>query len=436
MKRIFLFLALAAMPLVSCNKDNGGNEDVKPLEATFTTETNLEALTYGEPIDFVGTATSSEKLDEAITLVAAKKSGETYQVVGEAQKGKFDAGKATAQFFADSKEMTDIKVTLTSGNKAKDFYFPVGKVEGELKGRAYTNDAVKLMTDNIVKTHQNSPEEYPEENTGAGSDTKSFFSMHGVEIAGKVEHILSLNQLRPLDGKNASFVFANVMGNTSNATDYGKKLPSQAGYAFFSIDNMSGGTQNRQCDTYEVGGHSILKGCEKEFTMKYVRGSWAGEHYHPEVFEFVDKLFIQIENADTPLKEMKAFWQLSQIQKTLDSATLPDLSETEEPTNLGGAKYVRKLVNAGNTTKAIEEVLRAGDYIVFRSVRGTKEAPAYYYGILQVLQFPDDKVAFANPENVTDYVSTTERIDPAKAMELNMKPAYFNIKCQCEVPAK
>ena len=431
MKKYLFCAAIAAAALVSCNKDKGGDGNVvKELEATFTMTTELASVVYAEPVEIVGTAASESALD-GCTLVAVKKSGETYTEVGEAQEGKIDGDKLTAQFFTDSKEMTDIAVTLKSSNAQKTFYCPVGEVTGELKGHVYLNDAAQFMADDIVKTHDNDPETFPEPNTGAGSDTKSFFSMHGVEIDGKLEHILSLNQLRAVDGKNGSFVFMNCMGNTGNATGY-KNFSSQAGYMFSGLRNSSlkGGTTNRQCDIYEVNGHAIKDAnIDYNFEMKYVRGSWAGESYHPEVFTVVDDIFLKVKEADTPLKEMKAFWELSRIQKELDSITLG----AEEPTTLGGKTFVRKYTNAGKSKSAIEEVFRAGDYIVFRSQRGTEEEPVYYYGIMQVVKIYDDSSVFA-----TDFWGEGygDRISPDKAEELNRKPLYLDIKCQFEVPAK
>ncbi len=215
MKKYLLCLAIAAVAFASCNKDNGtnGGNKVKDLEATFKMETGLASLVYAEPVDIVGAAASEARLD-GCTLVAVKKSGETYIEVGEAQDGKVDGDRIAAQFFADSKEMTDIAVTLKAGNAQKTFYCPVGEVTGELKGTVWMNDAVALYADAKVATHDNDPENYPVEGTGAGSDTKSFFSMHGVKIGDRVEHVLSLDQMRAVDGLNGSMCFLNCLQNT------------------------------------------------------------------------------------------------------------------------------------------------------------------------------------------------------------------------------
>lgn len=418
-KYLFLFV-IAAAAFASCKKtdvESGGQ--IKDLEATLTITNDLSTVVFAEPVDITGTAESSATID-GCTLVSVKKSGETYTEVGEMQTGTVDGNNITAQFFVDSKEITDIKVTLTAGNAARSFYFPVGEVTGELKGRVYINETAQFMADNKVATHENDPETYPEVNTGAGSDTKSFFSMHGVEIDGQLEHILSLNQLRAVDGKNGSFCFLNVLENTAKTTP--TYIGSQRGYMFSNLkaSQLGGGTTGRQCDIYEVNGHGIKdENVDINFTMKYVRGSWAGEDYHADVYTFVDKLFLDIQGADTPLEEMKAFWQLSQIQKTLDNATL---GEEDEPTSLGGQNYVRKWVNAGDkATAELEEVFRAGDYIIIRSQRGS----AYYYGIMQVQSIYDDSKTFVEG-----------RIDKDKAYDLFMKPMYLSIKTQFEIPAE
>lgn len=194
---------------------------------------------------------------------------------------------------------------------------------------------------------------------------------------------------------------------------------------------MNGGTTNRQCDLYEVNGHGIKDANIDDFTMKYVRGSWAGESYHPEIYELVDKVFLDVKSAENPYEEMKAFWQLSRIQKELDQSTLDE--EIENPTSLGGKTYVRKYGNAGKSKSAIEEVFRPGDYIVIRSKRGTEETGyRYYYGIIQILSTYDDSKVFTENPWGPDY-DCGSRIDPEKAEELNMKPAYFSIKCQFEL---
>lgn len=424
MKKYLSCLAIALAVLVSCKKDDNKGNGVKELDATFTVTTNLTSLVFAEPVEINGTVMSEASID-GCSLIAVKKSGDKYIEVGEAQEGDIDGSNVKALFFADSKEMTDIAVTLKAGTSQKTFYLPVGKVTGKLKGHVYLNDAAQFMADNKVATHENDAKTYPEANTGAGSDTKSFFSMHGVKIDGKLEHILSLNQLRKVNGKNGSFCFLNVLENTAKQPDKIAYIGSQRGYMFSSLkkSQLAGGTTGRQCDVYEVDGHGIKdENIDINFKMKYVRGSWAGKHYHEDLFKTVDDIFLKVKEADTPLKEMKAFWELSRIQRELDNITLG----AEEPKSLGGNTYVRKWVNAGDkATSPLEEVFRPGDYIVLRSERGTVEEPVFYYGIMQVVKIYDDSKTFVNG-----------RIDKNKASDLFMKPMYLNIKCQFEVPAE
>ena len=101
---------------------------------------------------------------------------------------------------------------------------------------------------------------------------------------------------------------------------------------------------------------------------------------------------------------------------------------TDEPTSIGGTTYVRKWVDAGNG-KGLEEVLRAGDYIVIRSERQVEgeENPRYYYGIMQVVMFEyDDSQCFVEKDGV-------KFIDKDLAYNLFMKPVYLDIKTQCEI---
>ena len=420
MRKTLLFAAALTMLLASCDKNNDGK---KELDAEFALET-VEELTYGEPVALTGTITSNTAIDKVVFTGAKKAEDGTFAVVGEAQEGSIDGTTASVEFFADSKDINAIEVVLSTSDAAKKFYFDAPKVTGEPKGDVYFNDAAVLYPDNKVENHENSPEKYPDEFTGAGSDTKSFFSMHGVKVGGKVEHILSLNDLLAVDGKNASFCFLNVLQNTSNNGFIG----SQRGYMYSGMkrSSLGGGTTGRQCDTYKYGDHQIMdENVDINFTMKYVRGSWAGKSYHPELFTAVDNIFVNLKKAETNLEKIKAFYALGEIQRKLDNSTL---GVTEEPTSLGGKTYLRKWVGAGNG-KSLEEVQRAGDYIIIRSVRQAKgeETPRYYYGLIQVMMFEyDDAQTFVEKDGL-------RFIDKEKAMDLFMKPVYLDIKTQCEI---
>lgn len=420
MKKTLLFAAALTMLFASCDKNNDGK---KELDAEFALET-VGALTYGEPVALTGTITSNTAIDKVVFTGAKKAEDGTFAVVGEAQEGSIDGTTASVEFFADSKDINAIEVVLSTSDAAKKFYFDAPKVTGEPKGDVYFNDSAVLYPDNKVENHENSPEKYPDEFTGAGSDTKSFFSMHGVKVGGKVEHILSLNDLLAVDGKNASFCFLNVLENTAKNITLG----SQRGYMYSGMKRTSlgGGTTGRQCDIYKYGDHQIMdENVDINFTMKYVRGSWAGKSYHPELFTAVDNIFVNLKKAETNLEKIKAFYALGEIQRKLDNSTL---GVTEEPTSLGGKTYLRKWVGAGNG-KSLEEVQRAGDYIIIRSVRQSKgeETPRYYYGLIQVMMFEyDDAQTFVEKDGL-------RFIDPEKAKDLFMKPVYLDIKTQCEI---
>lgn len=420
MKKTLLFAAALTMLLASCDKNNDGK---KELDAEFALET-VGALTYGEPVALTGTITSNTTIDKVVFTGAKKAEDGTFAVVGEAQEGSIDGTTASVEFFADSKDINAIEVVLSTSDAAKKFYFDAPKVTGEPKGDVYFNDSAVLYPDNKVENHENSPEKYPDEFTGAGSDTKSFFSMHGVKVGGKVEHILSLNDLLAVDGKNASFCFLNVLENTAKNITLG----SNRGYMYSGMKRTSlgGGTTGRQCDVYKYGDHQIMdENVDINFTMKYVRGSWAGKSYHPELFTAVDNIFVNLKKAETNLEKIKAFYALGEIQRKLDNSTL---GVTEEPTSLGGKTYLRKWVGAGNG-KSLEEVQRAGDYIIIRSVRQAKgeETPRYYYGLIQVMMFEyDDAQTFVEKDGL-------RFIDPEKAKDLFMKPVYLDIKTQCEI---
>ena len=422
MKKILFALAAAALVAVSCNKDGGDKNTEKPLEATLELTTEVAELPYGQPAEILGTVTTAATL-ESYTLTAVKKVGEEYTAVGEAQTFASEGNDMKVEFFADSKEMTDLEVVLKAGAQEAKFYFPATAV-GELKGTFWMNDAVMMAATPKVGTNDNDPDTYPVAGTGAGSDIPSFFSMRGAEVNGEVKHILSLNDAREVGGVDVSMAWVNVLMNTSNNAFIG----GQRGLAFVRCNSLTAGTVGRQCDVYEVDGKKINTGItDNEFGLSAIRGSWAGERYDEEEYKFVDKLFLDITKAETNLEKMKAFWALNQIQEVLDNATL---GVEENPTNLSNKNMYRRYVEAGETStkEAITEEFRAGDYFIIRTNAGTADAPQYIYGIIQVLQLPDDSGCFTlESSKVTGKMC----MDKDKTAELYEKPAYFSIKTQC-----
>ena len=422
MKKTLFALAAMALVAVSCNKEGGDDTKTTPLDATFTLTTELtEALPYGQPTTLEGTAVTNATLDSYV-LTAVKKVGEAYEAVGEAQKFAAAGNEMAVEFFADSKEMTDIEVALKAGNKEAKFYFPA-TAAGELKGTFWMNDAVMMAATPKVGTNDNDPETYPVAGTGAGSEIPSFFSMRGADVNGEVKHILSLNDAREVGGVDVSMAWVNVLQNTSNNVYIG----GQRGLAFVRCNSLTAGTVGRQCDVYEVEGKKIDTGkTDNEFGISAIRGSWAGDSYDEEEYKFVDKLFLDINKAETNLEKMKAFWALYQIQEVLDNATL---GVEENPTNLSNKNMYRRYVEAGETSaKALSEQFRAGDYFIIRTNAGTADAPEYIYGIIQVLQLPDDSYTFTLPSTG---VEGKMCMDKELTAELFEKPAYFSIKTQC-----
>ena len=425
MKKILFALAAAALVAVSCDKTPDGGEvdnTPKPLEATLELTTDVAELPYGQPTEILGTVTTAATL-ESYTLTAVQKNGEEYVAVGEAQVYTADGNEMKVEFYADSKDMTDLEVVLKAGAQEAKFYFPA-TAAGELKGTFWMNDAVMMAATPKVGTNDNDPETYPVAGTGAGSEIPSFFSMRGAEVNGEVKHILSLNDAREVGGVDVSMAWVNVLMNTTNNAFIG----GQRGLAFVRCNSLTAGTVGRQCDVYEVDGKKVdMEKTDNEFGISVIRGSWAGDRYNEEEYKFVDKLFLDVTKASTNLEKMKAFWAFNQIQAVLDNATL---GVEENPTNLSNKNMYRRYVEAGETSKkeAITEEFRAGDYFIIRTNAGTADAPQYIYGIIQVLQLPDDSGCFTLEST---QVPGKMCMDKDKTAELYEKPAYFSIKTQC-----
>ncbi len=307
MKKFTLFAAslLLAFAAASCSNDDneGGNST---FEATITLSESLpSSLVYGEPVSFKASVETQKTLTSCV-MTGVKGAEGAYTPAGDPQTFQLDGNSLDLLFFPDSKEITAIEVTLYAGSLSCTNYYPVSGVTGESKGTVWMNETAALYADQKVATHDNDPETYPDEGTGAGSDTQSFFSMHGVSINGEVKHILSLSELRSVDGLNGSMCFLNVLQNTKNNAYIG----GQRGYMFSSLlaSQLGGGTTGRQCDLYEVNGHGIKDANIDNFQFYRIAGSWIGDKYNAELYTYIDKLFISIDSkAATTADKMRAF---------------------------------------------------------------------------------------------------------------------------------
>ncbi len=432
MKKTLLMIAAVAMAFVSCDKD-GGNGKKTELKAEVKMEVPAE-LQYGQPVALTATVVTDNALT-GVTFVGVRKSGETYEVIGEDQAGTLEGNVAKVNFFADTKEMTDIAVIVAAGKKEAKAYFPVEKVAGELPGTVWFSDPEVFKAAPKVATHDNDAVTYPAPNTGAGCDMPSFFSMHGMKIGNEWKHVVSLSEARPQDGKDVSFAFVNVLENTAKQPDNLAYIGSQRGFAFCTANRLTAGTVGRQCDAYEVDGHGIKKMAEQDanFKMRLVRGSWKGaDHWNEQDYKFIDGLYLRLKSAKTDLEKMKAYYELGEIQRVMDNATLVSAdsvpAEGEELTAFGGTGLLRQFVDFGPSAKsAVDETWRAGDYILFRSARTVEgqETPKYYYGIMQIQLIPDISKAL-NAE--TGKMDNIEEIN-----NLFGKPLYVGIKTQCEL---
>ena len=438
MKKSLFYLSLAALLFVGCNKNAGEDNTVKPLDVTLEFAQESLELVYGEPTTVEATAVTEAAIDKVVVKAVKKVDETTYEAVGEEQAFAQEGLAVSVQVFADAQDATDLEVVLFAAEKKSNpFYLPV-TVTGEPKGTAWVNDAVVLYADNKVAHNVNDKVTYPVENTGAGSDTKSFFSMHGVRVGDNVEHILSLNELLEVGGQNASMCWLNCLEKTDAQPKEDGSLTyigGQRGYMFSGCRKASlgGGTTGRQCDIANYDGKQILDdNVDYDFTFIPVCGSWIGEKYDEAKYKFVDRIWLSAgESSETNLGQIKAFWALKQIQENFDNATL---GVEEEPTSLGGKTYLRRWTNAGQTAgSAPTESFRAGDYIIIRSERKSGEGDAavstYYYGLVQVLQLPDDADLFTMDSTKGDW----KVMDIEGAKSLFMKPAYFAVKTQCEI---
>jgi hypothetical protein len=426
MKRIIFPLCMMLITVtvfVACD-----DEKVKQANVQFALEqTSFESLPLAEPIQITGTVTADNTIT-GIYFTGVKSEGGAYAAKGDAQEFLIINSKdpknisVNMEYFVDSKEMTHIEVKVMVDKASKSHYIPVGTVTGEAKGSAFVGQVI-LRADTLVWNAENTPDVYTTPNTGAISNTPSFFSIHGVDINGEKKHVLSIEDLRSVEGLNGSFCFLNVLQNTGNRAYIG----GQRGYMFSNLwpSQLGGGTTGRQCDLYEIDGKAIRQENIDTTEFKIIAGSWMGEGWKEDRYKFVDSLFVVTsDEATTEAAKLKAHYLLGKIQTVLDNATL---GEENEPTNLDPRRYARRRTDAGTTgTKVMSENYRVGDYIILRNQKGGK----LYYGIMQIAQMYDDTQTFVEVEGVG------QKIGKDEAHDLFLKPLILNIKVQTQLDKK
>lgn len=421
MTKINFFLLLTiffvGIHFSSCKKD-----EEKEANVQFTLDqTSFDVVNYAAPLQIKGTATSDKPIT-SLTFTGVKLENGVYVPKGDAQEYPSTSTSTInfdMEYFVDSKEITHIEIKATVGNAIKTTYISIGKVEGEANGSAFVGQVI-LKSDTMVWNHENHPDVYPTPNTGASSSTPSIFSIQGVNINGEIKHVLSVDELRSVDGLNGSFCFLNVLQNTSN----GAYIGSQRGYMFSNLwkTQLGGGTTGRQCNLYEINGKAIRQEKIDTTQFKIIAGSWIGSGWNEARYKLVDSLFTVLgDEATTNSAKIRANYLLGKIQSRLDNATL---GVTDNPTSLGALNYARRRTDAGTgSTSPMVENFRTGDYIILKSQKGGK----LYYGIMQIVQMYDDTQCFVNVEGVG------QKIGQEEAKMLFLKPLILNIKVQTAV---
>lgn len=271
----------------------------------------------------------------------------------------------------------------------------------------------ELVADGIVKNHLNCPEEYPTSGQTAGSKTKSFFSMDGLMIDGRLQHFVSRDDLVAVKGKGGSACFLNTYYEDSNrpADDPKRKLSNMRGYMFsgLSLNSMCGGTTCRQCDVYpsvkkgmyDNGGKEdsnpdnyIFKDYDGTFKMYAIRGSWypgssaESNAEYDQVAKFFDNVELALNGQSelTQAQQMKLYHYMETVLKEKCAYTLGKKLTT----------YVRKREWAGNyMQKTPAERSRVGDFIIFTKDSGELAAD----GVTPVLQFGIMKLEVVEPND-------------------------------------
>jgi len=420
-KRSILFFAVIMMAIVSFVSCKPNEPDEAKVEFTLN-QTSFTELNFAEPVQLTGTVTA-DKTITGLTFTGVKLENGVYTPKGDAQAYPVTTASTLnfdMEYFLDDNTITHIEVKVSVGETFKTAYISVGSIKGESKGSAFLGE-IMMKADSIVWNGQNHSEVYTTPNTGAAATTPSFFSIHGVTIDGVVKHVLTGDEVRSVEGKNASFCFINCLQNTAN----GAYIGGQRGYMFSNAfpAQLMGGTTGRQCDIYEIGGKAIRQANVDTTAFIIIAGSWIGSGWNEARYKFVDSLFVVLgTQAVSAGAKAKAYYLLGQIQKKLDNSTL---GEQVNPTSIGGTYYARRRSDAGTgaTTTAMKENFRAGDYIILKNVKGGK----LYYGIMQITQIFDDSPSFVNVDPVGPKIGLNE------AKLLFHKPLFLNVKVQTQL---
>lgn len=124
-KSLFILAAAAAFAITACDK----NDDAKKvLDAEFTLANPIGTVVYGQPVELEGTAVSSLAIEKAIAMTV--KDAEN---AGSEQELKIEGDKISGMVFIDSRDAVEIKVTLSAGDKSKDFSFPIEAINAPEK---------------------------------------------------------------------------------------------------------------------------------------------------------------------------------------------------------------------------------------------------------------------------------------------------------------
>lgn len=219
-------------------------------------------------------------------------------------------------------------------------YITIGQIEGSPEGSAHVFRDMEITTEY----------EY-------GTSAPYIFSLDGVNVGGNVKHIVSLDDIKQTQSKNAHIAFTSIWRNT---TTYTSGVLGNWGYAFCEFRQLSRGPVGRQCDFIYLTGSANAPAGVDTCSLVLVPSATASINNFDQVFEYAG------DNFGTS--------NFLNLLSPLFNNTYANMYVINMKTNASGVN-----------TAACNELAKNGDYIAFRLSRNG----VFTYGLLKIEQLPD-----------------------------------------------
>jgi len=342
--KYLLILVVAGLGFAACNNEESINYLNMPAPDVQLVADEISSAAFGGNVEIAGTATSEVGVrDIAYTLL--KKSGSDYVPIGIPKYVALDTIARKIDFsipvLIEDDEVAAVEVAVTDVvTKSSKTLFLIKAITGIPQGGVYVFNQVEMAPE--YERPENPVQPY-------------LFSTVGVNVNGKVKHVLTLKEAKETNSRGIDFAFINVWKNTQNNPPTAASRLGNRGFAFCDVSQLSRGPIGRQCDNDWLPVRDTT-------CMFLVTDNIAAAANFNQLFE-------------TAADNWKTYKALNQI---------PELYPSWK---VGTNYYIlqRNGASADNTT-ACSINLKAGSFIVFRRQNDNN----FKYGIIKILEVADD----------------------------------------------